>query len=360
MNERQNVRSVKQMPFTDQFGDYGTYTGQVNEEGRPDGKGSMKYENGVFYEGTWTDGCQDKHAAANYERIRGGFTSWSGKGKQGVKHGMVLPWNARKEDVHDAGEKTNVRGMEWTDLNGDSGRYTGEVNHDRLPHGRGVMKYSFGLIAAGDWVNGVLKEGPGDRMMGAASSGVSVAGGMSVAGGSMSVGGARFGGAGSVYSSARSLNPTPMPMHPQPQMQMQMPMQSQPQMQMQMPMQMHPQQHPMMMMMPQQQMMGHPMPVMHQHPPMPFGGMNPAMMGPRSSAAQHAMIAQQNAMAKGGMFGGAAYGGGTGSVYGGGASVYGGGMSLGQHTPMQSQQQMPQMQQRTGNKPPVSEIKIGK
>ena len=52
------------------IGDSGMYTGQVNDEDRPDGKGSMKYENGVFYEGTWTDGCQDSAAASQYERIR--------------------------------------------------------------------------------------------------------------------------------------------------------------------------------------------------------------------------------------------------------------------------------------------------
>ena len=184
-SSERNVKSVKQMPYTDQFGDFGTYTGHVNEDGRPDGKGTMKYENGVFYEGTWTDGCQDQKAAANYERIRGGFTSWSGKGKQASKSGMVLPWNARKNDVHDDHEKTNVRGMEWTDLNGDSGRYTGEVNNDRLPHGRGIMKYSFGLIAEGEFVNGVLKENPQDRLISAAASGMSVAG---MSAGPMSVG----------------------------------------------------------------------------------------------------------------------------------------------------------------------------
>ena len=183
-SERSNVKSVKQMPYTDQFGDFGFYTGHVNDDSRPDGKGTMKYENGVFYEGTWTDGCQDQKAAANYERIRGGFTSWSGKGKQATKSGMVLPWNARKNDVHNDHEKTNVRGMEWTDLNGDSGRYTGEVNNDQLPHGRGIMKYDFGLIAEGEFVNGVLKENPHDRMISAAASGMSVAG-MSV--GPMSV-----------------------------------------------------------------------------------------------------------------------------------------------------------------------------
>lgn len=187
-NTTDRGRTVKQMPFTDQFGDYGTYTGYVNDDGRPEGKGSMKYDNGVFYEGTWTDGAQDKAAASQYERIRGGFTSWGGKGKQGSKSGMVLPWNARKNDGHNAQEKTNVRGMEWTDLNGDSGRYTGEVNDDRLPHGRGIMKYSFGLIAEGDWSNGVLKEGPQDRMISAAASMAGGGAGMSVGPGGMSVG----------------------------------------------------------------------------------------------------------------------------------------------------------------------------
>ena len=77
----------------------------------------------------------------------------------------MLPWNARKNDAHDATATLNVRGMEWTDLNGDSGRYTGQVNNDQLPHGKGVMRYDFGLIAEGEFRNGVLKEGPQDRMV---------------------------------------------------------------------------------------------------------------------------------------------------------------------------------------------------
>jgi len=62
-----------------------------------------------------------------------------------------------------------VRGLEWTDLSGGSGRYTGEVDNDQLPHGSGIMKYDFGLIAEGDWVHGVLREGPLDRMISAAA-----------------------------------------------------------------------------------------------------------------------------------------------------------------------------------------------
>lgn len=339
-NERQ-IRSVKQMPYTDQFGDFGMYSGAVNEDGRPHGKGSMKYENGVFYEGTWTDGCQDQQAASQYERIRGGFTSWQGKGKQGTKSGMTLPWNARKNDVRDPNEKTNVRGMEWTDLNGDSGRYTGEVSDERLPHGHGIMKYDFGLIAEGEWVNGVLKENPHDRLLSAAASmggGRSVGGGARSVGGGMSVGPMSVGpgmsigpgtpgfvggasvvgggmsvGPGSVFGGGRSIGPMPYA----------------------------------------------PVPMGMMYPPMP---MNPMMMGRPNTAAQHALIAQQNAALK--YAGASVYGGG--SVYGG-ASIYGGSAMVPpmQHMPIQPtmpmQQQMPMQfppQEQKSDKPPISEINI--
>ncbi|KAL7543789.1 hypothetical protein ACHAXR_013240 [Thalassiosira sp. AJA248-18] len=306
LSARESLRSVKQMPCTDQFGDPGIYTGCVNEEGRPDGKGSMKYENGVFYEGTWTDGCQDSKAASQYGRIRGGFTSWSGKGKQSTKAGATLPWNARKNDVHDPSDKTNVRGMEWTDLNGESGRYTGEVTPERLPHGNGVMKYNYGLIAEGEWINGVLKEGPQDRMISAAAS--MGAGGMSVGPSGMSVGpsGMSVGMGMSVGGPAASVMSRgfAMPMAPMPMMQ----------------------------------------PI-----PMQYGAMNP-MMGAPTNASQHAMISHQNAMMRN------MYGGG-GSVYGGTPSMMGGMQPMQMQMPMQMMQpQQPVPQQP--DKPPVKEIKI--
>ena len=168
-NDREVAMVVSNMPFGDQFGDFGVYSGQVNDNGRPNGKGSMKYDNGIFYEGTWTDGCQDEKAVSQYHRVRSGFTSWKGKGKGAVRSGMTLPWNANKTDKINENDKTNVRGMEWADLNGDTGRYTGEVNKNELPHGFGIMKYDFGLIAEGEWVNGVLKEHPLDRIASAAA-----------------------------------------------------------------------------------------------------------------------------------------------------------------------------------------------
>ena len=168
---RQALTVVKDMPFTDPMGDSGLYHGQVNEDGHPEGKGSMKYNNGIFYEGLWKNGCQDEKAALQYDRIRSGFTSWKGKGKAFSKSGMTMPWNAIKIDKNDENEKTNVRGMEWIDFCGDIGRYTGEVNRDEVPHGRGIMKYDYGLIVEGDWINGVLKENRYDpRMVAAAPS----------------------------------------------------------------------------------------------------------------------------------------------------------------------------------------------
>jgi hypothetical protein len=317
MNEQIKSCTVKQMPFTDQFGDFGFYTGQVDDEGRPDGKGIMKYENGVFYEGTWTNGGQDKLAASQYERIRGGFTSWSGKGKGGTKSGSTLPWNSRKNDAVDHTVKTNVRGMEWTDLNGDSGRYTGEVDNDQLPHGSGIMRYDFGLIAEGEWVHGVLKEGPLDRMISAAAmnGGQSVAPGMPINSG-MSVGPGAVGYAGGAVSVLGAGG-------------------------------------------------------MSVAPPLGFGGgMAPPVANPMQyrgmNPSQHAMFAHQNAMMK--MYGGAAgsvYGGGGSVYYGGAGSVYGGpGMAM----PMQQMPQIPyqpmqqvamqqqQPQQHPNHQPPISNI----
>jgi hypothetical protein len=315
IEEQVKAMSVKQMPFTDQFGDFGYYSGQVNDDGRPDGTGIMKYENGVFYEGPWSNGCQDKLAASQYERIRGGFTSWSGKGKGGVKSGSTLPWNAKNNDKHSGNEKTNVRGMEWTDLSGGSGRYTGEVDNDQLPHGSGIMKYDFGLIAEGDWVHGVLREGPMDRLISAAAmnGGGSVAPGMINSGMSVVPGASGYAsGAVSVLGGGGAMSVAPMGF-------------------------------------------GGSMSV----GPLPqqFISMNPS---------QRAHIAQQNAMMKMyspagsvSVYGGSVYGGNMygGNVYTGSGSVYGG-MHTQQMQPIQFTQNgvMPHQHQEEQQRFPISNI----
>jgi len=177
-NRRQ--KHVTNMPHTDQFGDFGFYTGEVDEDVRPHGQGKMKYENGVFFEGKWKNGNQDSSAVLQRERMLSGFTSWRG---------------VHKKEACGGNGACHVYGMAWIDNSGMSGKYTGKVNDKNLPHGMGKMAYDMGLIAEGEWVHGVLngaaQNGP---MMGA---GATVVPGGTIFGGGMSVLG---GGGMSVFS----------------------------------------------------------------------------------------------------------------------------------------------------------------
>lgn len=131
-------KHVLRMPYTDPFGDFGHYTGEVDDQRRPHGRGKMKYDNGVFFEGKWTNGRRDSMTHADRNKLLGGFTSWKG---QMMRNGS---------------RRRHVYGMEWIDVNGMSGTYTGTVDENSLPNGKGVMKYSMGLVAEGEWVRGIL------------------------------------------------------------------------------------------------------------------------------------------------------------------------------------------------------------
>lgn len=147
-NERPRHSHVVNMPYTDPtYGDAGLYTGEVDADKRPNGKGKMKYDNGIFYEGKWLNGMQDAKNCANRERMLSGFSSWKGQPKANGEKGCT------------------VYGMEWIDLCGMAGKYTGTVDGDNLPDGKGIMKYDFGLIAEGEWIKGVLNGGSQNGQM---------------------------------------------------------------------------------------------------------------------------------------------------------------------------------------------------
>lgn len=46
-----------------------------------------------------------------------------------------------------------VKNMVFVDVHGDSGRYTGDVNEFRMPHGIGNIIYEHGLVQGGKWVS---------------------------------------------------------------------------------------------------------------------------------------------------------------------------------------------------------------
>lgn len=53
---RQRGKRVENMPFMDENQDTGLYTGETNDLGQPHGKGQMRYDNGIFFEGKWSNG----------------------------------------------------------------------------------------------------------------------------------------------------------------------------------------------------------------------------------------------------------------------------------------------------------------
>ena len=191
---------VKKMQHTDTFGDSGLYTGAVDSESLPHGTGFMKYDNGIYYEGEWVHGRKDDSkgmaSSQTRDRILGGFTSWKSARSRS---------NSRTRGGKDDGCKADfVYGMDWVDVMGRPGKYTGEVSSEDEPNGQGVMRYEMGLVAEGDWIKGVLNDGSGITRANAAATvagGMSVApGGMSIAPGEMSVAGGAGGGAMTVVS----------------------------------------------------------------------------------------------------------------------------------------------------------------
>ena len=109
---------VQNMPYMDEFQDMGMYSGETNEYGQPHGRGRMRYDNGVFFEGRWANGIREGPDAAQREQLLSGFTSWRG-----------APPKSKKRS----------QGMAWVDHSGKAGRYIGDLNANEVPHGRGVM-----------------------------------------------------------------------------------------------------------------------------------------------------------------------------------------------------------------------------
>mmetsp|Transcript_37881 Transcript_37881/g.79846 ORF Transcript_37881/g.79846 Transcript_37881/m.79846 type:complete len:244 (+) Transcript_37881:2-733(+) len=58
--------------------------------------------------------------------------------------------------------KEKVNKMPWSDVNGFSGHYSGDVNSDHVPDGRGFMQYSNGVVEEGMFCNGVYQPPSGN------------------------------------------------------------------------------------------------------------------------------------------------------------------------------------------------------
>jgi hypothetical protein len=182
------------MPFKDQYNRDGSYTGEVNDFGQPNGNGKIKYANGTEFEGKFKDGRSDE-MDASMEKPKNGFSNWKSNTKTGklekekrkeqesddlrpfVDHsarsgssavggGIRSPQGThsttKAPPTNNKGEgelNGRVAGMKWSDVNGFSGLYTGDVNSQKVPEGCGIMQYSNGVVEEGVFCNGVFQPG---------------------------------------------------------------------------------------------------------------------------------------------------------------------------------------------------------
>jgi hypothetical protein len=173
-----------------------SYTGNLNNEGIPDGIGRMIYERTDSYNGTWRDGKRDGPGTMSYHNYRDPNITdmyngeWkddkqNGQGKMMfyAKYNETLPdtfyyegeWKDNKEngkgrhiwengDYYETkwedGDAATDGKLRMTLENGDI--YEGQVhNYDvgddwdpKLPNGKGKMIYTDGTVYDGEWENG--------------------------------------------------------------------------------------------------------------------------------------------------------------------------------------------------------------
>jgi len=91
--------------------------------------------------------------------------------KRFSSHRKLLVWIKKiKSQDKDRARKSQlgvnkVCDMEWTDFEGRHGIYSGRINHDNIPHGKGLMIVNDSdVIKEGLWVNGVLNKGKNDEL----------------------------------------------------------------------------------------------------------------------------------------------------------------------------------------------------
>lgn len=129
---------VAKMPYKDQYNREGSYTGEINEHGQPNGRGSLMYNNGTVFEGKWKEGFCNEMEGMHISTNAATPVNNAGGKRQQQQHGRVSD-------------------MKWSDVNGFSGLYSGEVNSLGIPDGDGLMHYSNGVVEEGLFCNGVYQ-----------------------------------------------------------------------------------------------------------------------------------------------------------------------------------------------------------
>jgi len=124
----------------------GVYTGQVREDGQPDGQGSQRWSDGTVYTGTWNAGA----AHGRGKLVKSDGSGYEGNWLEGRKHGSgferLVDQSEYNGDFVD-GQKHGNGTFRWKG----GARYSGEFCEDAL-QGDGVFLWGDGRSYQGQWV----------------------------------------------------------------------------------------------------------------------------------------------------------------------------------------------------------------
>ena len=157
------------------------YTGKVDSDGHPHGRGTAVYEfrsgpNSKWllsdYTGPWKNGKFHGEGTLRWKTGQvyvGGFKNdkFCGKGKMTFKDGDTYEGNFKNDEFHGKGKMTFASGCSWANsIHVDYARsavYDGDFENDNR-HGHGTMTYSDGDVYVGGWLSG-QRHGQGTEMM---------------------------------------------------------------------------------------------------------------------------------------------------------------------------------------------------
>ena len=208
--------TVKKMNYKDDTGKEGFYTGYVNDQYKPHGRGKCVYKDGIKYSGTWFEGSKvhgrttnasskvrvkkhksscsssdKKDATSNTEDLKENNAKkvanndgpdvfensddfdrmWENERRKAKQHStsggekqkesstpMMQYANMYNNVLGSTSPANVVKDLPFVDLQGDAGQFTGEVNEKLMPHGKGCLVYDHGLRQEGNWTNGFFDD----------------------------------------------------------------------------------------------------------------------------------------------------------------------------------------------------------
>lgn len=133
----------------------GNYTGMVNQAGKPDGRGTMRFNDGSVYNGEWQNSVMIGKGTCTYAD---GHTKYEGEWKKGVPDGQGSFTYSNGDQYTGRWQKGLMDG-EGVYKFKNSERYEGGWKQNKH-HGNGKFTYKSGNVYNGQWRYG-MRDGHG-------------------------------------------------------------------------------------------------------------------------------------------------------------------------------------------------------